>query len=104
MRGEAVARHDVEPDAGQERYVLRLRFSVPSGEGLEHIDFAGDVEVVDAIAEAGVSHRFRRRRERARDAKHDRDVLDLRINSVWIAKIERARHKPERFGDSLNLF
>ena len=90
MRGEAVARHDVEPHAGQERHALRLGFGVPRGEGLEDVDLAGDVEIVDAIAEADVRHRFRRRRERTGDGKPDGHVLDRRIDWVWIAKIEPA--------------
>ena len=53
MCGKAVARHDIEADAGQECDALRLRFGVPRGESLEDVNFAGDVEVVNAIAETG---------------------------------------------------
>ena len=105
MRSQTVARHDVEADPGQERHALRLRFGVPRGEGFEDVDFAGDVEIVDAIAKAGVRHRFRRRRERPGDAEHRGNVLDRRINcSSWIAKMKRASRKPERFGDGFDLF
>jgi hypothetical protein len=58
---------------------------------------------VDAITKTGICHRFRRCREWPGDAKHDRNVLDRRINSAWIAKIECAKGKPERFGDCLDL-
>jgi len=100
MRAETVARHDVETDAGQE---LRLRFGVASSEGFEDLDLANNVEVVDAVTKTGVRHWFRRRREWAGEAKHGRNVLDRRVNSLWIAKIERARGKPERFSDCLGL-
>jgi hypothetical protein len=58
MCGKAVARHDVEADTGQECDTLRLRFGVPRGQSLENVNFAGDVEVVDAITKTGVCHRF----------------------------------------------
>jgi hypothetical protein len=103
MSSETVARHDVEANAGQERHALRLGFGVPRGKGFEDVDFAGDVEVVDAIAKAGVRYRFRRRRERTGDAEHRGNVLDRRINSLWIVKVKRASGKPERFGDGFDL-
>jgi hypothetical protein len=102
--GKAVARHDVKADAWQQYNAPRPSFGVLGGESLEDVNFAGDVEVVDATAKAGVCHRFRRRREWPRDAKHDRNIVDPRINSAWIAKIECATGKPERFGDCLDLF
>ena len=104
MCGKAVARHDVEADAGQQYDAPRPSFGVPRGEGLEHVNFAGDVEVVDATTKTNVCHRFRRCREWPGDAKHDRNVLDPCINSAWIAKIEGAKGQPERFGDSLDFF
>ena len=101
MRGEAVARHDVEADAGQERHASRLGFGVPRGEGLEDVDFPGDVEVVDAIAETGVGHRSRRRRKRTGDAEHDRNVLSAGVNAGRVGKIERPGGEPERLSDAL---
>jgi hypothetical protein len=103
MCGKAVARHDVEADAWQQYDAPRASFGVPRGEGLEHVNFAGDVEVVDAITKTGICHRFRRCREWPGDAKHDRNVLDRRINSAWIAKIECAKGKPERPCDRVDF-
>jgi hypothetical protein len=104
MCGKAVARHDVEADAWQQYNAPRPSFGVPRGKSLEDVNFAGDVEVVDAIPKAGVCHRFRRCREWPGDAEHDRNVLNARMNSAWIAEIERAKGKPERFGECLDLF
>ena len=103
MGGKAVARHDVEAYAGQERNALRLGFGVPRGEGFEHVDFTGDVEVVDAIAKAGVRHRFRRRRERTGDAEHRRNVLDGGVDPAGIAKIKCACGEAERFGNGSDI-
>ena len=48
MRGEAIARNDVEADAGQERHAGPLRLGVAGEQRLEHVDLAGDVEVMRA--------------------------------------------------------
>ena len=54
MRSETVARQDVEADPGQQHHTTRLGFVVPRGEGLEDFNFAGDVEVVNSMAETGI--------------------------------------------------
>jgi hypothetical protein len=56
MCGKAVARHDVEADAGQEYNAARPSFVVPRGQGLENVNFAGNVEVLNAITKTGVCH------------------------------------------------
>jgi hypothetical protein len=56
MCGKAVARHDVKADAWHQHNAARPSFGVPHGEGLEDVNFASDVEVVDAITKTGVRH------------------------------------------------
>ena len=60
MRGEAIARNDVEADAGHQRHAGALRLGVAREERLEHVDLAGDVEIMRAARETGVGHRPRR--------------------------------------------
>ena len=59
-----------KPTPGSKRDAGLARFLVPRAPGLEHLDLAGDVEVVDARAQAAVRHRRRRARERARAVQH----------------------------------
>ena len=103
VRRQAVARHDIEADARQQRDASRLGFGVPCGEGLEDLDFPGDVEVVNAIAETGVRHGSRGRRKRTGDAEHDGDVLQSRVNAGRVGKIERPGGEPERLGHAFDL-
>jgi hypothetical protein len=48
----------------EQHYACPLRLGVPCGERLEHVNFAGDVEIVDAVPDAGVCHRSGGRRKR----------------------------------------
>jgi hypothetical protein len=81
----------------------RLRLRGPSGESLEDVNFAGDVEVVNPIALTGIHLWQRRRRKRTGDAEHDRNVLDCGIKTRGIAKIKRARFKAERPRDRVDF-
>ena len=99
MRCKVVARHDVEADAGQEHDSSRLGVGVARREGLENLNFSCDVEVVNAIAETGVRHRPRRRRERSGDIEHHRGAFDRRIKAGGVAKVESLCGEAKRFAD-----
>jgi len=103
MGHEAVARHHVEADAGQEHDLSRFRFGVPRGEGLENINFAGDVEVVNTVAETGIRYRARRRRKRTGDIEHHRNAFDRSIHPSAIAEIKRSRVEAERPCDRIDF-
>ena len=103
MRGKAVARDDIEADAGQQHHASRLGFGVARGEGLEDVDFPGDVEVMRAIAQTGVRHRSRGRRKRPGGAEHDGDILESRVNAGRVGKIERPGGEAERPGHAFDL-
>jgi hypothetical protein len=90
VRGQAVRRHDVEADAGEEEDAGRPRLRVAGGEGLEHRDLAGDVEVMSARAQAAVHHRTVRVRERARAVEHDRHVLERAVDRIRVVEVEGA--------------
>src|SRR6516225_7045199 len=51
---KAVGWHDVKADSGWQHNAACRSLGVPRGEGLEDVNFAGDVEVVNAIAETGI--------------------------------------------------
>ena len=78
-------------------------FGVPRGEGLEDVNFAGDVEVVNAVAETGVHYRARRRRKRTGAHEHRRNILERSINPGRVAKIKRPSFKVERLCDRIDF-
>ena len=62
-----------KPTPGQTTMPAATRLVVPALRGDEHVDFAGDVDVMRAREEARVEHRRARGRERAgamRDHRH----------------------------------
>ena len=71
MRCEAVAWYNVEADSGQQHYASRLGFGVSRGESLKHVNFPGDVEVVNTVTETGIRHWPRGRGERTCGAEDD---------------------------------
>ncbi len=72
VRGQAVAGHHVEAGTRQQHDAGRPRLRIQARQGLEDVDLAGDVAVVDARREAGPHHRSRRwpRTDRPRAARH----------------------------------
>jgi hypothetical protein len=103
MRRKAITRHDVEANAGQKRYPSRLGFGIPRGQGLEDLNFPGDVEVVNTIAETRVRYRPRRRGERTGDAEQHRNVLDRRINMGRVAQIKRPCRETKRLRERFDF-
>ena len=71
VRGQAVRRHDVKPGAGQQHDAGPLGFVIAGGQRLEDRNLAGDVEIVDAAAQAAIGHRLRRTAERPGAVQHD---------------------------------
>jgi hypothetical protein len=51
MRDQAVGRHHIETDAGHEHNAGPLGFRVTRRKCFEHVDLAGDIEVVGACAQ-----------------------------------------------------
>ena len=102
MGRKAVAGDDIEADAGQQRHAPRLRLSVPRRERLEDVDFPGDVEIVNAIAEAGVGKRPRGRRERAGDTERCANAVEPRIKASRVGEVERPGGEAKRSGDGLD--
>jgi hypothetical protein len=100
---KAIARHDIEADVGQESHPSRLGFGVTRRQRLEDLNFPGDVEVVNAIAETRISNRPRRGAERARGAKQHRNVLDCSINAGGLAKIKRAGRETKGICDGFDF-
>ena len=56
FRGDAVGRHDVEPDAGTEHDFRAMRLLVDAVRQLEDVDLAGDVEIVNVRGETALHH------------------------------------------------
>ncbi len=104
MRCKAIGRDDIETDARQQRHAPRPGFGVPRREGLEDVDLPGDVEVGDAVAEAGVGERSRGRRERTGDAERGADALEPCVDAGRVGEIERPGGQAERPGDPFDLF
>ena len=103
MRCKAVAWRHVKADSGQQHNASCHSLGVPRGEGLEDVNFAGDVEIVNAIAETGIRHWPRRCRKRTGDAEHHGNVLDCGIKAGGVAKIKRPCFKAERPRDRIDF-
>ncbi len=71
---ETVGRNDIETDSRQQGDPALLRRFVQPGRRLDHVDLAGDVQVVPAGRDAGIDHRRRGLRERARTVEHRADI------------------------------
>ena len=85
---ETVARYDVEPDARHDHDARLGGLRTARGQRLEHIDLAGDVEIVRARLEAGVVHREGRAREWSRAVEDDRYVLECGDESGRVVQPE----------------
>ena len=104
MRGEAVARHDVEANSGQQHHALPLGLGIAQRHRLKDVNFPRDVEIVNSVADTRSRHWPRRRGKRAGDTEYDRNVPERRIKDRGGAEIERASDQPKRFGDRFHLF
>ncbi len=104
MRGEAIARNHVEADARQERHSGSLRLGVPRGERLEHVDLAGDVEIVRAFPQARVGYCARRGGERAGGAEDDSDVFQRGVDLGAIGEAERPPRQVKLPRDRFQFF
>ena len=89
MRGEAIARNHVEADAGHERHAGALRLGVAREKRLEHVDLAGDVEIMRALPNTRVGHRPRRGGKRAGGVEDDRNTFQRGVEPRAIGEIER---------------
>ena len=64
-------------------------------DGLEHVDLAGDVEVVRLGLDAGIRHRVGRLGERASTVKHRVDLLQHFPKSSSLGQLHRPMGKPQ---------
>ena len=101
MRGEAIARDDVEADAGQKRHAGPPRLGVAREQRLEYVDLPGDVEVVRARLETGVGHRPRRGGERPGGVEDDGHAFQRGGEPGPIGETEGPPGQAERFRDGL---
>ena len=104
MRGEAIARNDVEAHAGHQRHAGAFRLGVAREKRLEHVDLAGDVEIMRAARETPVGHRPRRGGERPGGVEDDRNTFQRGVEPRPILKIERPPVEVELFRDRLERF
>lgn len=94
QQGEAVGRHHVHSDTGEQHHARPHRLVVTSAQGFENLDFAREVEVVHAAAEARVDHRFRRAAERAGAVRDGPHAVDTAIDGRCVIEREHTALKP----------
>ena len=95
---EAVARYDVEPDARHDHDARPGGLRTARGQRLEHVDLAGDVEIVRARPEAGVVHGEGGAREGSRAVKNHGYVLEGGDESGRIVQPDGPGLQPGRGG------
>ena len=85
-RRDAVGRHDVETGGRAQHDACLPRRGIARMHGFEHVDFAGDVEVVAALAQACLDHRRRGGRERTRAVQRHGGALQRAIECAGIVE------------------
>src|SRR5262245_33356133 len=103
MHREAVGRHNVESDSGQQ-HDARLRcLGVTLRQRFEHVDLARDVEVVRARSQTDVSHRLASGGEWASDVQYDIDLAERGVEPGRVRELEGAVLQAERVRDAFQL-
>ena len=99
MQREAIGRNDVEADAGHQHDPARLRLGVLRLQRLIDREFAGDVEIMGARAQAGARQRLGGVFERPGAVQNDGDALQRAVDRLGVRQVERAALKAERSRD-----
>ena len=94
-RGDAVGRDHVEPHAGADHDARLARAVVQGARGLEHADFAGDVEVVGLRREAGLQHRRRGGGERPGAMQDEPHAFEPAFHGSGVVEREHAVVEPQ---------
>jgi hypothetical protein len=87
---QAVGRHNIEADAGQQHHARGLCLSISDRQGLKDRDFARDVEVMDLLLQAGVGHRPRGVGERPGAVQDGRHAADAFLDRGRVVQAEDA--------------
>ena len=97
MAAETIGRHDVKADSRNGDDAGVPDFLTARVDVFEDRDFAGDVEIVRAGAQARGEHRPAGGGERTRAVQHRRDALQIRCDDGWVVRGRtRAIHSPVR--------
>ena len=90
MERKTIGRNHVEADARKQHDAASFRSRVPRLKRLEDGDLAGDVEIVDAGAQAGFDERLGGVFEGPGAVQHDRDIFQRAVDRGWIVEPEDA--------------
>ena len=95
VQRQAIGRSDVEANAGHQHDAARLRLGVLGLQRLIDRDFAGNVEIMGAGAQARARHRLGGVFERPGAVQNDRDALQRAVDRPGVRETEGAALDPE---------
>jgi len=82
---------------------LPFGLGVARGERLEDVNFPGNVEIMDLVADAGFRHRPGRRGKGAGDAEHRRNIPERLVDAGRGSKIERRPLRPSGLASAMTF-
>ena len=97
-RRQTIGRHDIETGTRSDHDAGMPGLLVHAMAMFKHIDLAGDVEIVDMLAQAGVPQRLAGTGERAGAVEQDAHAIEIAIDFMGIVEFEHTPGQLERPG------